>query len=60
MLEFIQHQLATNQLFGGGLILMLGGGLIAGTFGFPILGVIGMIAGLMPLLVALLTRERKS
>ena len=38
----------------------LGGGLIAGTFGFPILGVIGMIAGLMPLLVALLTRERKS
>ncbi len=35
----------------------LGGGLIAGTFGFPILGVIGMIAGLMPLVVALLTRD---
>lgn len=27
--EFIQHQLATNQLFGGGLILMVGGGLLA-------------------------------
>ena len=27
--EFIQHQLATNQLFGGGLILMIGGGLLA-------------------------------
>ena len=29
ILEFIQHQLATNQLFGGGLILMVGGGLLA-------------------------------
>jgi MFS family permease len=37
----------------------LGGGLIAGTFGFPILGVIGMIAGLVPLGVALVTRETK-
>lgn len=27
--EFIQHQLATNQLFGGGLILMVGGALVA-------------------------------
>ena len=27
--DFIQHQLATNQLFGGGLILMVGGGLLA-------------------------------
>jgi chaperone BCS1 len=27
--EFIQQQLATNQLFGGGLILMIGGGLLA-------------------------------
>jgi MFS family permease len=38
----------------------LGGGLIAGTFGFPILGVIGMIAGLVPLAVALVTREAKN
>jgi MFS family permease len=37
----------------------LGGGVIAGTFGFPILGVIGMVAGLVPLAVALLTREKK-
>lgn len=27
--DFIQHQLATNQFFGGGLILMIGGGVIA-------------------------------
>ena len=27
--EFVQHQLATNQFFGGGLILMIGGGLVA-------------------------------
>ena len=27
--EFLQHQLATNQLFGGGLILMIGGGMLA-------------------------------
>ncbi|MBM4077856.1 MAG: hypothetical protein FJ267_19680, partial [Planctomycetes bacterium] len=27
--EFIQQQLSTNQFFGGGLILMIGGGLIA-------------------------------
>ncbi len=38
----------------------LGGGLIAGTFGFPILGVIGMIAGLVPLAVALVTRDTKN
>ena len=38
----------------------LGGGLIAGTFGFPVLGVVGMIAGLVPLGVALLTRASKN
>jgi MFS family permease len=38
----------------------LGGGVIAGTFGFPILGVIGMIAGLMPLGVALMTSDSKN
>jgi MFS family permease len=38
----------------------LGGGIIAGTFGFPILGVIGMIAGLMPLGVALMTSDSKN
>jgi MFS family permease len=38
----------------------LGGGLIAGTFGFPILGVIGMIAGLVPLGVALVTSDTKN
>ncbi len=27
--EFLQYQLANNQLFGGGLILMIGGGLVA-------------------------------
>jgi chaperone BCS1 len=27
--DFIQHQLSTNQLFGGGLILMVAGGLVA-------------------------------
>ncbi len=27
--DFIQHQISTNQFFGGGLILMIGGGLLA-------------------------------
>jgi hypothetical protein len=27
--EYIQHQLATNQFFGGGLILMIAGGVVA-------------------------------
>jgi MFS family permease len=38
----------------------LGGGLIAGTFGFPILGVISMIAGLVPFGVALATSDTKN
>ncbi len=29
LIDFIQHQISTNQFFGGGLILMIGGGLLA-------------------------------